>query len=100
MAQIRPVQCIGVISAVPGEGKSTIAVNLANVLARGGRSTLLIDADLRNPQLTRRLGADAKCGLAGADGWLGTAHRGDARRVRQQIVLSPRGPAAADRELG
>jgi polysaccharide biosynthesis transport protein len=63
VAQIRPLQCIGVISALPGEGKSTVAVNLANVLARGGRSTLLIDADLRNPQLTRRLGRDAKCGL-------------------------------------
>jgi succinoglycan biosynthesis transport protein ExoP len=63
VAQLRPVQCIGVISAVPGEGKSTIAVNLANVLARGGRSTLLIDADLRNPQLSRRLGDGAKYGL-------------------------------------
>ena len=29
MAQLRPVQCIGVISAIPGEGKSTVAVNLA-----------------------------------------------------------------------
>ena len=63
MALQRPMQCIGVISAIPGEGKSTIAVNLANVLARGGRSTLLIDADLRNPALSRRLGPGAKCGL-------------------------------------
>jgi succinoglycan biosynthesis transport protein ExoP len=63
MALQRPMQCIGVISAIPGEGKSTIAVNLANVLARGGRSTLLIDADLRNPELSRRLGPGAKCGL-------------------------------------
>ena len=63
VAQLRPVHCIGVISAIPGEGKSTIAVNLANALARGGRSTLLIDADLRNPELSRRLGAGAKYGL-------------------------------------
>jgi succinoglycan biosynthesis transport protein ExoP len=62
-ALIRPVKCIGVISAMPGEGKSTVAVNLANVFARGGRSTLLIDADLRNPELSRRFGAGATCGL-------------------------------------
>jgi succinoglycan biosynthesis transport protein ExoP len=63
LAQLRPVQCIGVISAIPGEGKSTVAVNLANAFARGGRSTLLIDADLRNPQLSRRLANGAKYGL-------------------------------------
>ena len=79
MVQIRPLQCIGVISALPGEGKSTVAVNLANVLARGGRSTLLIDADLRNPQLTRRLGKDAKCGLL--ELMAGTAHLTEATRI-------------------
>ena len=63
MALTRPVQCIGIISALPGEGKSTVAINLANVLAGGGRSTLLIDADLRNPELSRRLSPDAKSGL-------------------------------------
>jgi succinoglycan biosynthesis transport protein ExoP len=63
MSLTRPVQCIGMISALPGEGKSTVAINLANVLAGGGRSTLLIDADLRNPELSRRLSPDAKSGL-------------------------------------
>jgi succinoglycan biosynthesis transport protein ExoP len=63
MALTRPMQCIGMISALPGEGKSTVAVNLANVLAGGGRSTLLMDADLRNPELSRRLSPDAKSGL-------------------------------------
>lgn len=63
MALTRPMQCIGVISAVPGEGKSTIAVNLANLFAGGARSTLLIDADMRNPELSWRLGTDAKLGL-------------------------------------
>jgi polysaccharide biosynthesis transport protein len=63
MALTRPMQCIGMISALPGEGKSTVAVNLANVLATGGRNTLLIDADLRNPQLSRRLSPDANAGL-------------------------------------
>jgi len=52
-----------VISAVPGEGKSTISVNLANLFASGGQSTLLIDGDLRNPELSRHLGVGAKRGL-------------------------------------
>jgi succinoglycan biosynthesis transport protein ExoP len=63
VALTRPMQCIGVISAVPGEGKSTIAVNLANLFAGAGRPTLLIDGDMRNPTLSRRLGGDAKSGL-------------------------------------
>jgi polysaccharide biosynthesis transport protein len=63
LAQLHPVQCIGVISAVPGEGKSTVAVNLAQAFARGGRSTLLIDADLRSAQLSRVLLNDAEYGL-------------------------------------
>jgi succinoglycan biosynthesis transport protein ExoP len=63
LAQLHPVQCIGVISAVPGEGKSTVAVNLAQAFARGGRSTLLIDADLRSAQLSRLLLKDAGYGL-------------------------------------
>ena len=63
LTQLHPVQCIGVISAVPGEGKSTVAVNLAQAFARGGRSTLLIDADLRSAQLSRLLLNDAGYGL-------------------------------------
>jgi polysaccharide biosynthesis transport protein len=59
----RPIQTIGVISAIPGEGKSTIAVNLAHALGAGGFSTLLIDADMRNPELSRTLAGDSKSGL-------------------------------------
>lgn len=44
------VKSIVVTSAVGGEGKSTIASQLAVSLARSGRRALLIDGDLRNPQ--------------------------------------------------
>ena len=50
----RPMRYIGITSASPGEGKTTVASNLAQLFASSG-DTLLIDADLRNPQLTRSL---------------------------------------------
>lgn len=54
---------VGVISVLPGEGKSTVAANLAGLLAANGARTLLIDGDLRNPGLSRSLGMEAEQGL-------------------------------------
>lgn len=54
-----------VTSALPKEGKSFTAANLAQVIVRQhGRRALLIDADLRNPQLHKWLGAEPGPGLA------------------------------------
>jgi polysaccharide biosynthesis transport protein len=55
---------IGVTSVLPGEGKSTIAINFARLLASQKARTLLIDADLRNPSLTRAVAPSAQAGLA------------------------------------
>jgi len=55
---------IGIISVLPGEGKSTVAINFARLLASQKARTLLIDADLRNPSLTRMVASHAKAGLA------------------------------------
>ncbi|CDX26510.1 Succinoglycan biosynthesis transport protein ExoP [Mesorhizobium sp. ORS 3324] len=54
---------VGVISVLPGEGKSTVAANLAGLLAANGAKTLLIDGDLRNPGLSRSLGMESEHGL-------------------------------------
>src|SRR5262249_57791907 len=57
------VKVIGVVSSLPGEGKSTIAANFANLLSFTGRSVLLIDADLRNPTLSRQITPNRPAGL-------------------------------------
>ena len=54
---------IGIISSLPSEGKSTTAANFANLLAKQGNKTLLIDADMRNPGLTRQSAPQAESGL-------------------------------------
>ncbi len=59
----RATRVIGVTSVLPGEGKSTIAMNFASLLSSLGNRTLLIDGDLRNPGLTRAVAPEAKGGL-------------------------------------
>ncbi|MBX2973046.1 MAG: polysaccharide biosynthesis tyrosine autokinase, partial [Flavobacteriales bacterium] len=48
-------QVIGFTSSSSGEGKTFCAVNLATVMAQAGKSTLLIDADMRRPNVARML---------------------------------------------
>ena len=62
----RTPKIVGIISVLPGEGKSTVAKNLASLLAHQGARALLIDADLRNPGLTRAVAPEAEAGLAQA----------------------------------
>jgi succinoglycan biosynthesis transport protein ExoP len=54
---------IGITSALPNEGKSTISANLAVLMAQVGARVLLVDGDLRNPSLSRALAPVAKCGI-------------------------------------
>lgn len=61
--RVQPLKVILVTSALDNEGKSTLSVNLAQSLATLGIRTLLIDGDLRNPQVTRSLCPHAKAGL-------------------------------------
>lgn len=54
---------IVISSSVPGEGKTTTALNLAVSLADAGSRVLLIDADLRRPSVAEYLGLEGGVGL-------------------------------------
>jgi len=60
----RPLKTLLVVSAHPGEGKTTVATNLAITIAQGGKRVLLIDADLRRPRVHHHLGLPNRVGLS------------------------------------
>jgi polysaccharide biosynthesis transport protein len=60
----KPPQVLLVSSASPGEGKSTVALNLAASLAQFDKKVLLVEADMRRPVLRKRLGLEGTDGLS------------------------------------
>ncbi|GER22683.1 chromosome partitioning protein [Zafaria cholistanensis] len=85
-----PPRVIVVTSSVPGEGKSTVAANLAVAIAGTGRRTVLIEGDLRRPVLTEFFGLPSGAGLT--DVLSGSADIDD--------VLQPYGPVPELSVLG
>jgi capsular exopolysaccharide synthesis family protein len=55
---------ISVTSATPGEGKTTVAAHLGNAFAEAGLKTLVVEADLRKPDLSRQFGVNGSEGLS------------------------------------
>jgi protein-tyrosine kinase len=65
LAAGRPIRTVTVTSALPGEGKTTAAINLAIVSALGvERRVLLVDCDMRRPKVHQSLGLQPDFGLA------------------------------------
>lgn len=60
MAVSKECKRIVITSAIPGEGKSSVAINLALSLAEAGSRVLLMDCDLRKPIVHRYLKIDNK----------------------------------------
>jgi len=62
-AAVRPISPLMVTSAVPGEGKTTVAVDLAHAIALGGREVALVELDLRHPTFAQQFELDPGVGL-------------------------------------
>ena len=64
LASTPQLHSLVVSSAAPGDGKTTVALHLAQVAALMGQRVLLVDANLRLPQLHTRLGLSNQQGLS------------------------------------
>lgn len=62
----RELQLILIASPGHGEGKTTVATNLASSMARDGHDVILVDGDLRKPRAAERLGVSVPVGVEGA----------------------------------
>jgi capsular exopolysaccharide synthesis family protein len=62
----RPVRTVMVTSAVRGEGKSSVAIGLAQAIALSGREVILVELDLRHPSLARTFGLADQGGVTNA----------------------------------
>jgi len=61
---VSPFKLVMITSALPGEGKSTVAANLASFLAMTGKHVLLIDANLRHPTLDQHFQLNTNIGFS------------------------------------
>ncbi len=59
-----PIRSIVVTSSVPNEGKTTVAISLAEAIASSGSSVLLLECDMRRRSIANSLGIHARSGVA------------------------------------
>ena len=58
-----PIRSITLTSSIPNEGKSTVAINLAQAIATSGKSVLLVECDMRRRSLADMLGVRSRGGV-------------------------------------
>ena len=58
-----PIRVITLTSSTPNEGKSTVALNLAQAIATSGKSVVLVECDMRRRSLADMIGARTRGGL-------------------------------------
>jgi succinoglycan biosynthesis transport protein ExoP len=63
-ANATDAKVIQITSPLPEDGKSTLAGNLAVSIARSGKSVVIVDADMRRPQMTSSFGMEQRRGLS------------------------------------
>lgn len=60
----KPIKVIVVTSSQPGEGKTTIAKNLALAMAESGKKVVLVDCDMRRPSIHKKFKISNSTGLS------------------------------------
>ena len=86
----RKMRSIQVTSTRPGEGKTTTAANLAVVLSQTGSTVVLVDADLRKPDLHRVFAVDGSNGLT--NNLAGDPMELTIQRITEQLWVIVGGP--------
>jgi len=91
-----PVRSVAVISSQPGEGKTIIAANVAAALAALGKRTVLVDGDLRRPQLHRVLDLSNRVGLTSVLQSQANLNEVLLPGPTERLMVLPAGPTSTD----
>jgi polysaccharide biosynthesis transport protein len=91
-----PVKIVLVTSALPGDGKSTVAANLAYSYAESGARTLLVSADLRRPKVEKLASVSSERGLVELLDEMASARESqrqerNARSRGERLLIGPAG---------
>jgi polysaccharide biosynthesis transport protein len=96
VAQARPFTVLLITSPRPDEATSSVAANLAATVARSGRRVVLVDGDLRSPQVYRLFGVGNDLGLSSVVTGEPLRHCVQRLDVDRNLALLAAGPLPSD----